>query len=361
MKVFDWYLLKQALHNFFLGVALFLTILTAGDLLFRLTRLWLQSKVPFITIAQVFLYSLPSFLVYVFPMSVLLSVLLTMNRMAADSEVIALKASGISVKRLVIPFLLIGIWSCIFTIYIQERILPTSSQKLQSLIGGTSVTSWLFQENTFFRDRVDESLERIFYVKKIDREQPLLSGVIVQEYDHNGLKRILNADQAFLDNGKWVFIKGVMYEVGSRGEVERVVRFEKEEMYTQQSMEDVLKSQKNPQEMSYKELQEYIAQEHENPEQKYRLQLMLWQKTAIPFAAIFFVLVGVPLGIASPRSGKVMGIGMSILMVFGYYVLFSVGGTVAEGGGMSPFLWAWLSNIITGILGVGLIQFKEKY
>ena len=115
----------------------------------------------------------------------------------------------------------------------------------------------VFQENTFFRDRVDESQERIFYVKKIDRDQPLLSGVIVQEYDHNGLKRILNADQAFLDNGKWVFIKGVMYEVGSRGEVERVVRFEKEEMYTQQSMEDVLKSQKNPQEMSYKELQEY--------------------------------------------------------------------------------------------------------
>ena len=88
---------------------------------------------------------------------------------------------------------------------------------------------------------------------------------------------------------------------------------------------------------------------------------MLWQKTAIPFAAIFFVLVGVALGIASPRSGKVMGIGMSILMVFGYYVFFSVSGTVAEGGGMSPFLGAWLSNIITGILGVGLIQFKEKY
>ena len=119
--------------------------------------------------------------------------------------------------------------------------------------------------------------ERIFYVKKIDRDQPLLSGVIVQEYDHNGLKRILNADQAFLDNGKWVFIKGVMYEVGSRGEVERVVRFEKEEMYTQQSMEDVLKSQKNPQEMSYKELQEYIAQEH-GPEKNTDFSLCFGKK-----------------------------------------------------------------------------------
>ena len=361
MRVFDWYLLKQALHNFFLGVALFLTILTAGDLLFRLTRLWLQSKVPFITIFQVFLYSLPSFLIYVFPISVLLSVLLTMNRMAADSEVIALKASGISMKRLVIPFILLGIWSCILTIYIQEEVLPTSSQKLQNLMGGTSVTNWLFQENTFFRDQIDKSQERIFYVKKVDREKLLLSGVIVQEYDQNGLKRILNADQAFLDNGKWVFIKGVMYEVGLSGEVERVVRFEKEEMYTRQSMEEVLKSQKNPQEMSYKELQEYIAQGQENPGQKYRLQLMLWQKTAIPFAAIFFVLIGVPLGIASPRSGKIMGIGMSILMVFGYYVLFSISGTISEGGGMSPFLGAWLSNIFTGIIGVGLIQYKEKY
>ena len=101
----------------------------------------------------------------------------------------------------------------------------------------------------------------------------------------NGLKRILNADQAFLDN-EMVFIKGVMYEVGSRGEVERVVRFEKENVYPAKHGRCVKKSEKSP-EMSYKELQEYIAQEHENPEQKYRLQLMLWQKTAIPFAAIF--------------------------------------------------------------------------
>ena len=128
--------------------------------------------------------------------------------------------------------------------------------------------------------------------------------VVVQEYDKDGLKRILNADQAFLDEGKWVFVKGVMYEVGSRGDVESVIRFEKEEMVTQQNMEDVLKSQKNPQEMSYKELKEYIAREHENKEQRYRLQLMLWQKTAIPFAAVLFAFVGVPLGIASPRSGK---------------------------------------------------------
>jgi len=361
MRVLDRYFLKQALRNFFFGVALFVTILTAGDLLFRITRLWLQSKVPFITIVQVFLYSLPSFLVYVFPMSILLSVLLTMNRMASDSEVIALKASGVSIKRMVIPFVILGIWVCICTLVLQERVLPTSSQNLQRIIGGTSVTSWLFQENTFFRDNSEKPNERIFYVKKIDREKLLLSGVIVQEYDQQGLRRILNADQAFLDQGKWVFVKGVMYEVGARGEVERVIRFDKEEMATRQNMEDVLKSQKNPQEMSYVELKEYIAREHDNQEQKYRLQLMLWQKTAIPFAAVFFAFVGVPLGIASPRSGKVMGIGMSILVVFGYYVLFSVSGTIAEGGGMSPFMGAWLSNIVTGIVGVALIIFKEKY
>jgi len=361
MKVFDQYLLKQALRNLFFGIALFVTILTAGDLLFRITRLWLQSKVPFFTIIQVFLYSLPSFLIYVFPMSILLSVLLTVNRMASDSEIIALKASGISIKRLVIPFVLLGIWVCVCTIFIQEKILPTSSQNVQRIVGGTSVTSWLFQENTFFRDKTEKNKERIFYVKTIDREKLILYGVIVQEYDNQGLKRILSSDQAFLDQGKWVFVKGVMYEVGARGEVEGVVRFDKEEVITQQSMEEVLKSQKNPQEMSYAELKEYIAREHENQEQKYHLQLMLWQKTAIPFAAVFFALVGVPLGIASPRSGKVMGIGMSILVVFGYYVLFSVSGTIAEGGGMSPFLGAWLSNIITGLVGITLMILKEKY
>ncbi|MCX6088914.1 MAG: LptF/LptG family permease [Candidatus Atribacteria bacterium] len=360
MKVLDRYLLTQVIHNFGFGVALFVTILTAGDFLFRITRLWLQSKIPFFTIIQVFLYSLPSFLIYVFPMSILLSVLLTVSRMVSDSEVIAMKASGISLKRFILPVLFFAIWICIGTVYLQEAILPTSAQNLQRIIGGDSVTSWLFQENTFFRDRTDKNNERIFYVKKIDREKSLLSGVIVQEYDSQGLRRILNADEAFLKNGKWIFLNGVMYEVGLSGNVERVVRFEKEEIKTEQSMEDVLKSQKNPQEMSFAELKNYITREHENQQQVYHLQLMLWQKTAIPFACIFFALIGVPLGIASPRSGKAVGIGMSILIVFGYYVLLSVCGTIAEGGGMSPFLGAWFGNIVTGISGLVLLFAKDS-
>ncbi|HSV31401.1 MAG TPA: LptF/LptG family permease, partial [Atribacteraceae bacterium] len=178
MKTIDRYILGQTAVHFLFGVALFVTILTAGDLLFRLTRLWLQSGLSLVTVLQIFLYSIPSFLVYVFPMAVLLAVLLTMSRLASGSEVIALKAGGVSLKRIALPFIFFAVWVCSGTILISEWLLPVTAVRLEALAGESALPDWLMQENIFFKDTSETGVERVFYVRRIDRDRSILEDVI---------------------------------------------------------------------------------------------------------------------------------------------------------------------------------------
>lgn len=360
MTILDRYVLKQVSFHFLSGVALFVALLSAGDLLFRLAKMWLQQGITGWKVMVIFLYSLPSFLVYVFPMAILLSVLLTVGRMSGDSELVALRAGGVSLWRFTIPFLLFAIWICAGTILLQEQVLPYTSLRLKDMWEESSVANWLLQENTFFRDTTEGGVERIFYVRNVNTQEALLEGVVVQEYSKGILQRIINADRALNREGKWVFEEGVAYEVNDRGEVERVVRFAREEVKTEENIQDVLKTQKRPQEMSFAELKNYIARERARGQQTNRLEVILWQKTAIPFACLVFVLLGTSLGIVSPRTGRALGIGLSVLVVFGYYVLFSVTSTLAEGGVFSPILGTWFSNIVGVAMGGAILWWRER-
>ncbi|HPZ81205.1 MAG TPA: LptF/LptG family permease [Candidatus Atribacteria bacterium] len=359
MKVLDKYILKQSVVNFLFGVILFVVLVSAGDLLFRLARLWWQEGFSLGEVVKIFFLSLPSLLIYILPVSVLLSVLLTVGRMSSDSEIIALRAGGVSFRRLTVPFFLFSLWVCAGTIIVQEVCLPWASVELKE-IGKRVSGGELMPENTFFRDESEPGIERVFYVKTVDREKSLLLGVVVQEYDEEGLRRIINAQEASNEGGKWIFQEGTIYQMGEEGEIERVVRFEKEEVATAQSIEEIQKTQKNPQEMSFLELKNFIEGEKSRGRRTEQLELILWQKTAFPFASLVFVLIGISLGIVSPRSGRALGVGLSVLIVFAYYVVLSLGSALAEGGSLSPFWGTWMANIMGFATGGGLLWWKEK-
>ncbi len=357
MQVLDRYVLRQVSGSFLFGVLLFVAILSAGDLLFRLARMWLREGLSGERVVAIFFLSLPQLLVYVLPMALLLGVLLVTGRMAADSEIIALRSCGVSLVRFFAPFFLFALWVCVGTILLQEVALPFSALKLKE-IWSEGGFSWPVEERTFFRDVSEEGVERIFYVREIDSRHETLRGVVVQEYQKEKLRRIINAARARVTDGQWVFEDGVYYEVNDRGEVERVVRFTRERAKTQETIPGILKTRKSPQEMSFAELRAYIARERARGQATGRLEVLLWHKTAIPFAALVFALLGVALGITSPRSGKALGIGLSILIVFGYYVLFSIMSTLAEGGVLPPFLGTWIPNIL-GSLGGSVLLFRR--
>src|SRR3990172_12276676 len=103
MRILDRYILKELAVPFLFGIAAFTSILVVGDALLRLTKLVAEEGAAFWEAGLVFLYSLPRYLVLTFPMSTLLAVLLSLGRLSADSEMVAIRAGGYSLYRVLLP------------------------------------------------------------------------------------------------------------------------------------------------------------------------------------------------------------------------------------------------------------------
>jgi lipopolysaccharide export system permease protein len=86
----------------------------------------------------------------------------------------------------------------------------------------------------------------------------------------------------------------------------------------------------------------------------------LWSKISLPFACLIFVLIGAPLAVTPSRSGKSIGMGLSIVIIFVYYIIMAMGRALGEGGKLTPLLGAWLPNIVIGSIGLFLIWLKRK-
>ena len=109
IKIIDRYIFKELFEPFLFGLGAFTAILSASMIMFELVRAVVLKGMPLIVALQVFIYRLPGIVVYIFPMAMLLAALLAFSRLSGESDIIAFRASGISLYRLIIPVLVLGL------------------------------------------------------------------------------------------------------------------------------------------------------------------------------------------------------------------------------------------------------------
>jgi len=208
---------------------------------------------------------------------------------------------------------------------------------------------WMFEN----RDKITEKLRN---VKVWDNYQ-------------SGKPRIITAEEAdvgFDENGyaQLKLYNGSIYEI-DRTEPERhTITSFKQQNITLELTEDLERSEyerQHPRNMSFIALKRYIDKLNRpfKDKREYsalrRAKVEYQQKFSIPFACFVFGLIGVPLGIIVRRSGKMVGLGIGLVMIIVYYVLLEVGKNIGKQGIMPPFFALWLPNFVIGIGGIFLI------
>ena len=127
LSIMDRYLVVQMLTPFVFGVGAFSSVILAIGSLFELIRLITDSGLSVLTAFQIFAYQIPGFMVYSFPMSVLLATLLSYSRMSGDGETTALRSCGVSAYRLVLPALVLSLFVTGMTYVFNEAIVPAAN------------------------------------------------------------------------------------------------------------------------------------------------------------------------------------------------------------------------------------------
>ena len=362
ISLMDRYIASELTLPFLFGVGAFSSIGVSIGALFELIRKVTEFGLPAALVFEIFLLKLPEYVVLAFPMSTLLATMMTYSRFSSDSELTALRASGVSIRRIVVPAVVLSLLVTGLSFVVNEVIAPASTERATVLLAQAldeekppfKEGNITFQQQQPAADGSGDELVRFFHARKFDGET--MSGITVvdfsQEEGEDGLKQIVSADTATWDFSRnlWEFTNGTIYAVSPSGSFRQIIRFDRQDLQLPRTPLDLAARTKKNEEMNIAEATEYLDVLRQTGDQKAvrKLETNIQQKYSIPFACVVFGLVGSAVGVRPQRTGKATSFGVSIVIIFGYYLLSFITTAMGESGVITPFVAGWLP------LGLGL-------
>jgi lipopolysaccharide export system permease protein len=363
VSVMDRYIFMQLLLPFLFGVGAFSSIATSVGSVFELIRQVTQYGLPLEIAIKVLMLTMPEFIGYSFPMSMLLSTMMTYGRLSADSEIIALRSAGVSVYRLVVPALVLSLMVTGMTFMLQESITPAAKLEATATLDRAlkQEKPAFKKEDIIYPEYKDEtlpdgtksrSLVRIFYAKQFNGVEML--DVLVVDRSRKEISQVINAKSGKLDISQktWDFSDGIIYVIDPKSANSTKSQFQHLQVDLGQTPMDIAAPERKPDEMNVVESIAYLDVLRAKADWKAlnTFQIRIQQKLALPFVCVIFAIIGSAVGIRPQRGGKATSFGVSLLLIFGYYLILTVMAGLGEAGYLTPFFAGWIPNI----LGVGV-------
>lgn len=301
-------------------------------------------------------FKIPEFIHYVLPVAALSSALLCLGILTKFNEVTAMKSSGMSVFRIIVPVLVLSIIISFFSFYIQENILPFSSKKAEETWNQINDVPPRSYNRLDRRWVMGKNGDRMYYYNYFDQDRAVFRGMTILDLDTKSwvLERRIYAESAELINNK--LILSHLWE--RRFEQNKPVSFSKQEKRELKVMEQksyFIKGMKEANQMHYGELKDYIDKLKVSHFETTRHEVDLHYKISFPLATFVIVLLGIPFAFTMGKRGTLVGIGMSFVIVIIYWGAIGIFKSLGYAGYISPFLGAWGPNLIFGLIGLYMI------
>ncbi|MBP8632704.1 MAG: LptF/LptG family permease [Synergistaceae bacterium] len=355
-KALDRFIFAELVGPFFFGLMAFTIIMVAGGLLFRIADLIIKNGVSLGIVIRLFLYYLPKMAAAAIPMSCLLAALLGFNKLSANSELVALKSSGISFNRIIRPVVILAFFVSIGAFFINETLVPVSERAAANVMAYEvyKQSPPVFKEKVFLREESGGSLKRVIYVNRMDIKDGKMSDVVVQEFESGLLSRLISAEKGEWVNGSWWLEDGKVFEITKENDVSLLFTFDKQALQLNLNPEEAARSSRTPDEMTLNELFREIEMMKQKGMDVSKIVMIMNLRFSVPWACLVLAIVGAAVGSRPQRSSSGMGLGLSVIIVFVYYIILSFTQSLGDAGYLHPVFAAWIANIVFLIIGAGL-------
>lgn len=354
IKVLDKYIFKSLIGPFFFGFFLFVTII-AIDPMINALQYVVNENTPFSVMLRWFFNRLPQDMIFTFPMSVLLANLLVFGQMSRGSETTAMRAGGINFYRILVPVLTFAILITIISFIFNETVVPGSNRRAKRIKRQEIMK--LIEPETTENSILRTSDGAFAYARKVYEKRQKMEKVLFEYYQEGVLTKRISASDAKYENGHWVLSNVIEQTYSEKDGLADPISISTMDLYISEKPSDFARETKRPTEMSYSELKERIkAYERSQFMDTTEMRVGLAMKTSLPFASLFFAIIGASFGLTNSRSGAFVGFGVSIGIIFFYYVLMSFFSALGKSGYMPPMLAAWMQNIIFAFIGVHIVR-----
>ncbi|HVN69698.1 MAG TPA: LptF/LptG family permease [Candidatus Binatia bacterium] len=358
--ILDRYMLTELASPFVFGLSAFTLIFAATEIL-NIGKLVSNEHAPLWAALSVFVWSLPGEIVLVIPMALLLGTLLAVQRLSGESEITALKASGITFARIVAPLLAVGIVMSFVTLFLQEGVVPYANDQLTEIENSVINHVSAFNRDLTVSAPLPGGGRQVTIATAYEPNSRALLHVTLIQYDnHNEPRQIVFADRAEFTADKWTLQNSSVYRFNPDGTTLAEPAIAQQEVEIGQKPTDLMKRMSNddPENMSRAEIAD-IVRTGQLTETEVRKYVTTYQeKLARPFACFVFILIAIPFGLRAIRSSgsTSLGFGLSLAIVFVYYVVMTICSFAAEAFLSIAWLWAWVPNLLFTAIGLSRLR-----
>ena len=369
IPLIDRWIISKLIPILFFAISAFTIVSLSVGVMFDLIRKIAEYGLPIFIALKIFFLSLPGFLVIAFPMSVLLACLLTYGSLSANSEILALKSLGINNYRIVFPSLILAAFMTFLTFSFNDQLVPISNRLATDLMQnslGKSMRTEKGRYNISFskygsiinsktNKPIDGAshLTHIFYARRFLKK--IMYDVTVIDFSREDKKILITANNgAFNDkSSSWNFNNGKMIITQDDGSVSTIL-FDTYDYPLDNGPSKLAKIPSDANNMTISEARkaQKMYEMSGNIKESRKMKVRIYEKMTLPMSCIVFSLIGSALGIKKNiRSSKSQGFGISIILIFLYYLTCFVFSSMGVIGLLHPFLAAWIPVFI--FLGFG--------
>ena len=367
MRLLDRYLLRELLVPLLYCLVGFFVFWVMMDLISELSSLQ-EAKLTGWEIAEYYLVRSPSQVVVVLPVALLLGLLYTLSNHARYHEITAIRAAGVSLWRLSLPYFGTGLVLSLALFVLNEFFAPDSENRAAAIrqkhgTGKKSGTERGHVRNLGFTNARDQR-EWLIGVYNVEAAQMINPQVVWTLPD--GAQRWVKAARAEYTNGCWTFFDALEYRMNPAAKTAPVPSLQTNALACPEFTEtpDQIRSEikiasrmalsaSRQADLPLSDIFDYLRfHPHPKRSDEWWLYTKMHGRLAAPWMCMVVVLIALPFGAASGRRNVFVGVASSILIAFAYLLLLRVSLTLGESGYMPPWLAGWLPNLFFGLTGL---------
>ena len=360
--ILDEYVIREFLKTFTLVLIAFVMLMLLFTF-FELLGDIIRNRTPFITVGEYLANLTPSMVYTIAPLSVLIAVLVVFGGLNRSNELTAMKATGVSIYRIIVPVLVISsvLAAALFTF--DELYVPSANRRqeaLRAVIKGRPPQTFERPDQKWiFGTEQPGEPNHIFYYQFFDPDKDSFANISVFEFEPGTftLTRRLYASSAHWqpDTQQWILEHGWQRQFAN-GEVKTYTTFQATTLEHVHELPQYFKKEtRQSSEMSFAELSRYIGYLRQGGFDTVRLRVQLNHKFAYPLIALVMAVLAVPFALSMGRSGSLAGLAVAIGVAIVYWV---VAGTFDQMGNVNmlpPLLAAWAPDLLFALVGSYLL------
>jgi lipopolysaccharide export system permease protein len=355
MKILRKYFLKEFVKYLFIFLSGFTAISIVAEFFDKANEFY-SHDAPLFVIVQYFLLQAPGVMLYALPFAILFSILIIIGIASKWKEIIIIKASGGSTKKLFINFLLLGAGFTLISLMLGELAVPGLTRKaawIRKVKILKEPPKIIYREEALWLKGLDKSLIRIDGF--IADENRALKTSIFNFSPSFGLEKRIEADEALWINGSWELKNVTVFDFSNNS----TKRYNSLISAAIEEPKIFREEMKKPQEMNFAELYSYYSRLEKAGFKNFKYVVRLYEKLSYPTINFIMALFGVSLALNSRWGGGIKAAGFGVIVSVIYWLIYSTGISLGNIGILPPWVAPWICPVVFGITG-GLMYFNIK-